>query len=132
MGIGGPGGDGGRDRGRVLIVASSPINRIVISHTIERIYLKPTAVAPEAALSALDKSRPMMVIIDGMGEDEMPSLLAEIARQRRASQMRLPRVVLIAEPTGRTPPHDETIDAVVSKPITPDVLQPVVERVAQE
>ena len=62
MGIGGPGGDGGRDRGRVLIVASSPINRIVISHTIERIYLKPTAVAPEAAAFFLPAYREAMLL----------------------------------------------------------------------
>jgi CheY-like chemotaxis protein len=126
---------GGAEMGRVLVVAASPINRIVISRTIERIYLKPTAVAPDAALNALAVSRPMMVIIDeGTDRDVLQPLLAEIARRRQGAENRLPGVVLIVEPSRRSEvsSYGEIVDATVAKPITPEVLQPVAERLARE
>ncbi|WP_159593494.1 response regulator [Chelativorans xinjiangense] len=126
--------DHGPDTNRVLIVSDSPINRIVIARTLERIYLKPQAVASSAALKALNDSRPVMVIIDGPAQGiAFGPLLSELAKQRGASERNLPRTVLIDGPAQRsdTPPAG-LIDAVAIKPITPDVLQPVVERLVRD
>ncbi|MCT7374029.1 hypothetical protein [Chelativorans salis] len=126
--------DHGPDTNRVLIVSDSPINRIVIARTLERIYLKPQAVASSAALKTLNDSRPMMVIIDGPAQGvAFDPLLAELAKKRGSSQRNLPRTVLINGPAQQSDvPPAELFDAVAIKPITPDVLQPIVERLVKD
>lgn len=116
----------------VLIVAASPIIRIVIARTIERIYLRPIPVSPEIALDTLNDRQPDVVILDADTHEELlDPLLAELQRRRRASEDRRPRVVLIEEADRRQgePRFAGLVDAAVPKPITPDTLQPVVERV---
>lgn len=139
---GGAGASGGRGSfgaaqirsKQALIIAASPISRIVIGRTIERIYLSSQAVTPEAAPAALRKSQPLLVIIDGpLGEPAAEQLFTELARHRKASEQKLPRVLMIADAAASSDlPYGTTIDATVSKPITPDTLQPVVERLLGE
>lgn len=128
----GPRSDPAEDRknsNRVLIVSTSPINRIVISRTVEAIYLKPAAVVPAEALRALRDNEPMMVIVEQEASDDaLRPLLSELALNRRDGGA--PRTVLITGSLahGQTPSPDGLFDAVVSKPLTPDGLQPVIER----
>lgn len=116
---------------RALVVAASPINRIVIAHTLEKIYLKPNAVAPQGALAALRASSPIVAIIDDSGAgDILEALLNEVAGRSKSSERGLPRVVLIGRPEDiPSVSSRHTIDAVVTRPFTPDTLQPIVERV---
>lgn len=117
-----------------LIVAASPVSRIVIGRTIERIYLRSDAVAPNQALEALQRRKPVLMIIDEpLDNTLLEPLLSEVIRRRRASESQLPRVILIADPVQRRSlPLEAAIDAVVYKPITPDALQPLVERLMTE
>jgi len=138
--VGGAGGstpakDSGTDRNRVLIIAASPITRIVISRSIERLYLKATAVAPEGALEALAAVRPMMVIVDqGQQGDPLNALYQDLALRRQNTSERLPRVVLIVEPSRQQEmiTHGGVVDAVLPKPITLEAIHPVVERLSRD
>ncbi|WP_309083380.1 response regulator [Chelativorans sp.] len=115
----------------VLVVAASPINRIVISRTIERAGMRATTTSPETALDALGERRPAMVIVDEGGQEGLLTLLfGEIARLR-AGDAGLPRVVLVVEPSQqRGKSYGGIVDAVVVKPLTPEGLQPIVQRLA--
>ncbi|MCT8998760.1 hypothetical protein [Chelativorans intermedius] len=119
-----------RESRLVLVVSASPVNRIVISSTLQRIYLKPRAVGPDAALTALRECRPLMAIVDGaLADVRLAPFLSELATRRRSSGEGLPRTVLIADPSQKDrPARPEIIDVVAAKPITPDALQPIVER----
>ena len=119
--------------GRILVVAASPINRIVISRMVERVYLKAIAVAPEAALDALATKSPALVIVDGGGNGDLDGLMSSIISQRQAQAKDLPRIVLIIEPSQQESlSYEGVVDAVVAKPITPEALQPVVERLTRD
>jgi len=121
------------DHSRILVVAASPVNRIVISRMLERIYLKPTAVDHEAALEAFVAKCPAMVIIDEGQQTNLDALIEELASRRQSHMSNLPRIVLIAEPSQQgSVRYEGLVDAVVAKPITPEILQPVVERLAKD
>ncbi|WP_173934874.1 response regulator [Chelativorans sp. Marseille-P2723] len=115
----------------VLVVAPSPIDRIVISRMTERIYLKPIAVGPEEALDTFSAHQPALVIIDkSVRDDLLEPLLSQIAERRLGSAGRLPRTLMI----GKTRMQDElssfanAVDMAIAKPITPEILQPAIER----
>lgn len=119
---------------QVLIVAASPILRIVIARTLERIYLKPIPATPQDASKALADHKPGMVIVDAMTEDAFLSpLLSQISTFRESSDGKLPRVLLVEDPGEQDEEltRQGLIDATIAKPITPDVLQPVVERLIE-
>mgnify|MGYP001359654960 CR=1 FL=1 len=141
MGRYGLGGSGRREthsitaRGdcRIIVVAASPINRIVISRMIERIYLKTAAVSPEAALEAVATNRPVLLIIDEGSHGDLDALLQAVADLRQSSASDFPRIVLIVEPSRLgNPGYDGIADAVIAKPIMPETLQPVVERLTRD
>lgn len=116
---------------QVLVVADSPILRIVVARTLERIYLKPIPVRPDVAVTTLASRRPSTVIFDAATDDEfLDPLLAELSHLRRGSQEVLPRVLMIEEPDQEDlkPGFAGLVDARIAKPITPDTLQPVIER----
>lgn len=118
-----------------LVVASSPISRIVISRTIERCYVKAIAVTPEDAQHKLMHHDPGMVIIDAAAASGLlHALLDGIAQKRRSTFPALPRVVLICGPgeAERLDAYRDMIDTVAGKPITPDVLQPIINRVIKQ
>lgn len=129
----GPAGDRKNpNSNRVLIVSASPINRIVISRTVEAIYLRPVAVAPGEAPRALRESEPMIVIVEQEASDDtLKPLLSELGLKRQDGRM--PRAVLIASSSthNESPSYEGLFDAVVPKPLTPDTLQPVVERLSK-
>ncbi|WP_338530656.1 response regulator [Nitratireductor thuwali] len=118
-----------------LVVASSPISRIVISRTIERCYIKAIAVTPEVAQREFMHRDPGLVIIDtAAAPDLLHALFDGIAQRRRTAFPALPRVVLICGPgeAERLDAYRYLIDTVAGKPITPDILQPIIDRVIKQ
>ena len=122
---------GGPDTNRVLVVAPSPIDRIVIARTIQRIYLKPVSAAPEEALHVLIADPPVLVVVDRAIKDELLNpLMDELSRRRRISEGSLPRILMIetARERAHTPPFAGVVDMTISKPILQETLQRAVER----
>ncbi len=122
--------DGRSGTNRAIIVAASPIDRIVIARTIERIYLKPMPIPPESVLETL-RRKTRIVIIDALKQEEViEPLLAELARQRQAAKGS-PRVLMIVEPDQHHlfKTRTDAVDATFVRPITPDRLQRAIERV---
>lgn len=115
----------------VLVVGKSQITRVVVCKIVERSGLKPVSESPDAAQRLLSALKPATVILDGgVDNSDCNHLLAGISAQRRVSDRRLPRVILLSTRLG-TPESlslGPNVDAVVAKPITPEALQPVVER----
>ncbi|MBL8581353.1 MAG: response regulator [Rhizobiaceae bacterium] len=119
------------DFSQVLVVANSPVNRVVVSKIVERSGLKPVCESPKSAEKALGNSFPGTVILDGGSDNhECDGLLAGISALRQSCGRPYPGVILLST---RNAPDQEgalngLIDAVVPKPITPERLQPVVDR----
>ncbi len=115
-----PGGVATENISTVLVIGNSQITRVVVSKIVERSGLRPVSEST--------------VILDGGADNcDCNHLLADIATQRSLSQLNLPRVILLSTRTG-TPGSlslSATIDAVVAKPITPESLQPVVDRLIE-
>ncbi|MDG4882603.1 response regulator [Mesorhizobium sp. WSM4884] len=119
------------DFSKVLVVGKSSINRVVVSKIVERCGLKPISEPPETAEKALASQIPGAVIVDGGPDDkDCDRLLSGIDALRRASGKALPSVILLSTRNG-TPDSlglASVVDAVVAKPITPERLQPVIDR----
>ncbi|MDX8512087.1 response regulator [Mesorhizobium captivum] len=119
------------DFSKVLVVGKSSINRVVVSKIVEKSGLKPISESPETAEKALAGLVPGAIILDGGPDDkDCDGLLSGIDALRRASDGAQPSVILLSTRNG-TPDSlglSSVIDAVVAKPITPERLQPVIER----
>jgi CheY-like chemotaxis protein len=116
---------------KVLVVANSPINRIVMAKIVERSGLQPMVGSPETAATMLQPLIPGAIILDGGADNkECDCLMPAVAAARRGAGGTLPAVILLSNRIGT--PHSlglpEVVDVVVAKPITPEKLQPVVER----
>ncbi|WP_425352304.1 response regulator [Mesorhizobium sophorae] len=120
-----------RDPSQVLVVCKSPINRVVISKIVERSGLKPISESPDMAVKILRSLIPGAVVLDGGADNkDCDNLMASIDALRRASGKSLPAVILLSNKNG-TPESlglSSVIDVVVAKPITPERLQPVIDR----
>lgn len=118
---------------KVLVVAKSPINRIVMAKIAERSGLKPVMESPDSASAALRRIVPGTIVLDGgVDNRDCDGLLPAIAALRLATAGPVPAVILLSTRIG-TPQSlglPDTIDAVVAKPITPEKLQPVIERLS--
>lgn len=119
------------DFSRVLVVGKSPVNRIVVSKIVERSGLKPISESPETAARALQVFLPATVVLDG-GRDntDCDCVLEGIAAARKAAGSAKPAVILLSNRTGTMESLDlpDVIDVVVAKPITPEQLQPIIDR----
>ncbi|TGS13998.1 response regulator [Mesorhizobium sp. M2E.F.Ca.ET.209.01.1.1] len=119
------------DFSKVLVVGKSSINRVVVSKIVEKSGLKPISEPPEAAEKTLARQLPGAVILDGGPDDkDCDRLMSAIDALRRVSGKPLPAVILLSTRNG-TPESlglSSVVDAVVAKPITPERLQPVVDR----
>lgn len=115
----------------VLVVGRSQVTRVVICRIVERSGLRPVAEPPDSAERTLAGLRPAAVVLDGGADNrDCNHLLDAIEAQRRLSPHKTPRVVLLSNRNG-TPESlalGATVDAVVAKPITPEGLQPVIDR----
>ncbi|WP_378944178.1 response regulator [Mesorhizobium sp. ANAO-SY3R2] len=119
------------DFNQVLVVARSQINRVVVSKIVERSGLRPVAEAPEVALTMLRQLTPGTIILDGGADNkDCDALIPAITALRLASGSMLPSVILLSSPhaTPESLALLSAIDVVVAKPITPERLQPVVEK----
>jgi CheY-like chemotaxis protein len=114
-----------------LIVCRSQINRVVVAKIIERSGIKAHSAAPEDAARLLGALKPGLVILDGGADNrDCDVLMASLVDQRRIGDGSGPSVILLSTRTG-TPTGitiGSPVDAVVAKPITPESLQPVVDR----
>jgi CheY-like chemotaxis protein len=123
------------DLQKVLVVGKSPINRVVVSRIVERSGLKPTAETPEAAIKTLRLIVPGAVILDGGASNrDCEELMAQLDILRRLTRGSVPCVILLSTSmeAAKTAMTSAVIDAVVAKPITPEQLQPVVERLLDD
>ncbi|MBZ9957078.1 response regulator [Mesorhizobium sp. BR1-1-14] len=120
-----------RQTSQVLVVGKSPINRVVISKIVERSGLKPISESPEMAAKTLRLLVLAVIVLDGGADNrDCDTLMPGIEMLRRASGKSLPPVVLLSTKNG-TPESlglSNVVDAVVAKPITPERLQPVIDR----
>lgn len=120
-----------RDPSQVLVVGKSPINRVVISKIVERSGLKPISESPDTAARILRSLIPGAVVLDGGADNkDCDHLMSSIAALRRASGKSQPPVILLSTKNGTTESLglSDVIDVVVAKPITPERLQPVIDR----
>ncbi len=121
----------GINASNVLVVGKSPINRVVVSKIVERSGLTALSHPPDLACAALIDARPGMIILDG-GPDgkDCDLLMSEIAAQRRLHGKPVPAVIMLSMRIGtpETLAFGACVDAVVAKPILPETLQPVVDR----
>ena len=120
-----------RDASQVLVVGRSPINRVVISKIVERSGLKPISESPDTAAKVLRALVPGAIILDGGADNkDCDNLLSSIDALRRASGKSLLPVILLSTKTGTPQSLDlsNVVDVVVAKPITPERLQPVIDR----
>jgi len=119
------------DLSKVLVVAKSPINRIVMAKIVERSSLRPVVDSPETAAATLRSLIPGAIILDGgVDNKDCDGLTSAIAAVRCGADGPLPAVILLSNRNGTPESLDlsEIIDVVVAKPITPEKLQPVIER----
>lgn len=120
-----------RSSSQVLVVGKSPINRVVVSKIVERSGLRPISESPDMAAKTLRTLVPGVIVLDGGADNkDCDNLLSGIETLRRSSGKSLPSVILLSTKTG-TPESlglSSVIDVVVAKPITPERLQPVIDR----
>ncbi|MGX7876879.1 response regulator [Mesorhizobium sp. ORM6] len=120
-----------RDRSQVLVVGKSPINRVVVSKIVERSGLRPISESPDMAVRTLHSLVPSVIVLDGGPDNkDCDNLMSGIETLRRASGKSLPPVILLSTKNG-TPESlglSSVVDVVVAKPITPERLQPVIDR----
>ncbi len=122
------------DNGQVLVVARSRINLVVVSEIVHRCGLKAIAESIEGAAGRLRSGRPRLIILDGGAENrDCDTLLQDIAALQRTSETRTPRVIMLSNRNGSVESLSlsSLVDEVVAKPITPERLQPVIDRLAR-
>lgn len=114
----------------VLVVASSHVDRLVLSRMVQAIGLKASSSHPDDAGVILDREVPCMIVIDGdsMGGGNA-DLLRDVARRREASPQTLPILIGLGNNPETTDAH--VPDAVVSKPIIGEVLQSQISRLLE-
>jgi len=114
-----------------IVVGRSRINCLVVSRILERCGFKPVSDTPEELARKLHTLRPGLVVLDGGANNhDCDGLISGLTDLRRLSGNRTPCIVLLSTVMGDVDSLSLStiIDAVVAKPITPEALQPVVER----
>lgn len=128
------GGTAESEAAKILVVGKSRINLVVVSEIVHRCGLRAVSTSIEDAAAHFSTRRPQLVILDGGADNrDCDTLVEHIAALQRTSEAREPRVVLLS--TRITTPDQvgfaAVVDEVVAKPITPERLQPVVERLVR-
>lgn len=122
------------DLSHVLVVGKSPINRVVVSKIVEKSGLKPISETPEMAAKTLRTLVPGAVILDGGADNkDCEVLMPGIGAMRRKSGRSLPAVILLSTRIGTAESLGlaNVVDVVVTKPITTERLQPVIDRLIE-
>lgn len=118
------------DFGLILVVGSSPINRIVISRIGEKAGLRTVCATPDGARAALGDALPVLAILDGGADDrECDRLLDHLAGLRRfVAGGHAPMAIFLSNRAATAQPgRHAAIDKVMAKPVMPDRLQPVIQ-----
>lgn len=112
----------------VLVVASSGINRVVVSRIVERTGLRAVSVVPSEAEAAFAEHLPGTVVLDGGATNKDCDSLFATLTNRRMIHGNLPVVVFLSTTNLQRDAlaFAHAIDATIAKPITPDSLQPVI------
>lgn len=119
------------DFSKVLVVSRSQINRIVVTRIIEQSGLKAIAESPETAPSALTDIIPGTVVLDGGPENsDCDAVLSGVAAIRSMVRRSAPCVIFLSNRSGTAESLalPRTVDFVVAKPITPDRLHQIIEK----
>ncbi|WP_367715937.1 response regulator [Nitratireductor sp. GISD-1A_MAKvit] len=121
------------DPSRALVIAGSPVSRIVLSRIARQACLKVHAVDPSEASQLLStdagETSPGLVIIDIDAQMLVSNdVFQHIETLRRASPRHLPRVLTIVPHRHEKRTDDGPVDAQVVRPVTPETLQPVIQR----
>lgn len=122
------------DLGLVLVVGTSSINRVVVCRTVERAGLRALGETPENACHAMLRHRPGTVVADGGAKNcDCDAIAPGLAAERRRSGGQLPFVILLATVVASSEKSVLAgfLDAVIAKPITPERLQPTIERLIE-
>ena len=122
------------DLSHVLVVGKSPINRVVVSKIVEKSGLKPISETPEMAAKTLRTLVPGAIILDGGADNkDCDALMSGIDAMRRISGRSRPAVILLSTQIGTPESLGLTgvVDVVVTKPITTERLQPVIDRLIE-
>jgi len=122
------------DLGLVLVIAASPVNRVVVGRIVECAGLKAIRETPQKAERALLEWRPGTVILDCGADNSECDCFAPAFEQFRLGQGgALPFLILLS--TAGVPSGGTLLagfaDATVSKPITIDGLQPVLVQLVE-
>lgn len=118
----------------VLVVAQSRVNLIVVAEIVQRCGLKAVPESIDGAGNHLKTVRPSLVILDGGPDNrDCAPLYDDIAALQRTSEHGCPRVILLSNRIGTVESLSlpALVDAVVAKPITPERLQPAIDRLAR-
>jgi CheY-like chemotaxis protein len=118
----------GPNLGLVLVVGLKPVNRVVVGRIVERAGLKVLCETPQNARHSLAACRPGTVIVDCGCDNSDCDDFAPVFQQHRASQGGVLPLLIMVSTIGTTTGGAllaELADAVVSKPITVEGLQPV-------
>jgi CheY-like chemotaxis protein len=115
----------------VVVVSRSPVNLIVLSRIVERARLRAVNCDPSHADREIASRDPLMVILDG-GPDlhDCDQALPSISARKSLSAGARPHVVMLTtrNMSGDTLDKGDLIDSLVAKPVTPERLQPLIER----
>lgn len=127
-------GAGESDTVQVLVIGRSRINLVVVSEIVHRCGLRALSASIEDAAAQLKLRRPHLIVLDGGADNrDCDALVEHIAALQRTSETRSPRVILLSTRNG-TPEElalPAVVDEVVAKPITPERLQPVIDRLGR-
>lgn len=122
------GAEGAADLDLALVVGSSTVDRIVLARIAERSGLHVVALEPGRAMEILVARRPGTILLDGGADGrECDDLIPTLAAMRDGAGSGRPFVVYLSNrPSDPGRPPTDVFDSVVSRPITPDRLQPLI------
>ena len=119
------------NRRRVLVVGRTHVNFVVVSRIVERAGMTASAATPEDAIELVRREGPGIVIVDGGAEDgDGLEVLDHLAGSGEFAGGRRPAVIFLATRSMEPRYLGGAVDAVVSKPLTSDRLEPVIFRLA--
>jgi CheY-like chemotaxis protein len=126
--------DNGPNMSLVLVIGLSPVNRVVISRIVERAGLKVLCEAPHNAQRSLLACHPGTVIADcGCDNSDCDGFVPLFERSRALHGGSLPLLIMLS--TAGVQAGGTLLaglaDAIISKPITVEGLQPVILRLIE-
>lgn len=120
--------------GITVVISASPINRIILTHSIERLARRAVCIAGWEALSTLDLQRLVLAVVD-LTDTCMPPdrLLAPLLDLRNNRDDGFPRVLGVTRDTPFDGPVKAalSIDAMISMPLTQDKIHAAINRLLQ-